>query len=276
MTRGVRGGPPSAPGRPDRAGGSGRLTLSDEGQPGQDGHHRESAPDREAESPVTSQGTRHRHGHSGGDGRAEREGHRVETRHGADPVGEVALDDDRHQDVAEGDAHERESARGQEPGHRTDPGTHEQAQGDGCHAQSHHAGGAEAPGEPRSGDTEHGEAQGGNGSEHTGDGRAHVESVPHFLQQRAEAGDGGPQVARGQDQSGDEQLVAPPPGAARDAILGEVRGRVDAVAVAWTAHLFFVTAHDQHRRMMGCLRTSLGHTVRCDVAHGMTGCLHSR
>ena len=68
------------------------------------------------EPPAAAQRVGQRHGHGGRGRGAQGERHRVEAGHRADPVGELPLDDDRHQDVADGDAREGEGAGGEEAG----------------------------------------------------------------------------------------------------------------------------------------------------------------
>lgn len=232
------------------------------GQRGQDG------PDGEAGLPVTAQRVGQGHGRRRGDGGAEGEGHRVEAGHGTDPVGEVALDDDRHQDVADRDAHQCQGGGGQEAARAAGVRADQQARGDGDHAGADHRAGSEAAGQPGSGDSEDGEAERGYGGEQSGDAAAHAEPVADLLQEGAQARDGGAQVHRGQDDAEDEQTGRPGRPRARGGRLAGYLGHnapgtplracprlrlrtCFRTCLGTCLRPGFVTSHETHHRIMG-------------------------
>ncbi len=212
--------------------------------------------------PVAAQGVGQGHGHGGGGGRTKGEGHRVQAGHGADPVGEPALDDDRHQHIADGDAHEGECAGGQETGRAPGVRPYQQAPGDGGHAGAHHGTRSEAAGQAGRGDAEDGEAERGHGGQQPGHTAAHAEPVADLLQERAEAGDGGAEVQRGQHDGNDDQTCRP---RARGRRLTRARrrgrnpfGRLPRRRLLGRRRLgtglrgpCFFTSHAAHHRIMG-------------------------
>src|SRR5690606_19230883 len=97
-------------------------------------------------------------------------------------------------------------------------------------AAAHHGAGAEAAGQARGGDAEDGEAQRGDRGQQSGHAAAHAERDADLFEQRAEAGDGGAQVQRGQD-DGHDQQVRGPPAPARGAAAGRVPAGMSPVVV---------------------------------------------
>ena len=77
------------------------------------------------------------------------------------------------------------------------------------HAGADHGAGSEAAGQPGRRDAEDGEAQRRHGGEQPGDAAAHAEAVADLFQEGAEAGDGGAEVERGEDDADDHQPRQP-------------------------------------------------------------------
>lgn len=216
-------------------------------QPGQDGSGGDHGPETEPGLPLAAERAGQRDGGGGREGRAEGEGHRVQAGHGGDPVREPALHDDRHQDVADRDAHQGEGAGGEEAGRAAREGADGEAERDRGHTGADHGGRAEAAGELRSHHAEHGEAQRRHGGQHAGDAAAHAEAVPHLFEEGAEAGDRGAQVERREDQADGDQPQGP---RARGGRFG--RGaRVRRTRWGLGRRLGFLTWHESHHRMMG-------------------------
>ena len=223
--RGVGGtGDPTGRG-PVRRGRSGRRgPVPYEDDPGQHREGREHGPDGRART-ASSRPSRSvsGHGDGGGEGGAEGQGHGVEAGHGADAVGEPALDDHRHQDVADGDAHQGQGAGGQEPGGGADVRADHQARRDGGHARADDGTRTEAAGQAGRHDPEDREAERRHGGEHARHAAAHVQPVADLFEEGAEAGDGGAEVEGGQDEPDGDQAQQPGGGGLGGS--GEPRGR---------------------------------------------------
>lgn len=178
-------------------------------EPGQHGDRREQRPHRQAGPPTPAERIGHGHGERRGERGAQGQRHGVEPGHRADPVGEPALDDHRHQDVADRDAGQGEPAGGEEAAGAAGVRAHHDAHGDRDHTGADDRAGPETPGQTGCGDAEGGEAQRGYGGQQAGDGAAHAETVADLFQQRAEAGDGRAEVERGEDETGDHDPPQP-------------------------------------------------------------------
>ncbi|MCP9951162.1 hypothetical protein LUX33_23905 [Actinomadura madurae] len=138
----------------------------------------------------------------GGRGRrgADVEGRRVAAGDRADAVREALLDHGGQQHVGDRDPGERDRAERDE--HRAVRG--ERAQGEPGRDRPHAGqddGARPVPArEPGRGEADQREADGRHRGEQPGGGGAHPEIGAGLLQDRADAGDGGPQVQRGQHQ----------------------------------------------------------------------------
>ena len=230
---------PGGPARGPAAGG----VLQHEG-PRHDRDHSEQRPGSEPGAPTAAQHAGHGDGDGCGARRAERESHRVQARHRADAVGEPALDDHRHQDVAHRDARQREGAGGEEGDGAAGEGPQSQPGGDRDHAREHHGRGAAAARETWRQAPEQREAQRRYGGQEPGDDTAHAEVGPYLLQQRAEGGDGGTEVEGGEEHADHEEAEDP----ARRVRGGCRRGRRGTVGALQAV---FRHLHGVHHRIMG-------------------------
>ncbi len=185
-------------------------TVAGDGRPGQHREGAERGPHAEPDAPTAAQRLGHGYGRRRGHRGAHSQRHGVDAGHRADPVGEVALDDHRHQDVGDGYSGQCEGARGQEGGRAAGERPQDQARGDGRHARADDGAGPPAAREPGRGEAEEGEAQGGHRGEQPGDAAAHAEAGAYLLEEGAEAGDGGAEVEGGEDEAGDHQRAQPP------------------------------------------------------------------
>ena len=195
-------------------------------QPRQHGDGGRRSPHAQAQPPATAHGAGERHGHGGGHGRAQRKGHGVDAGDGADPVGEVALDDHRHQHVGH-----RYAAQGERAGDEEDRGVpcqraQQEPAGDRDHAGADDGAGPVAAGQAGRGEAEEREAGGGHGGEQPGHGAAHAEAAADLLEQGAEAGDRGAEVDGGEDQRGDDEAAHPEGGRHSGGLRGAPQGRV--------------------------------------------------
>lgn len=187
---------------------------------------RRAPPHRQPRPPTAAQ----RFGHGDGERRGERgaqgQRHGVEPGHRADPVGEPALDDDRHQDVADRDAGQGQRAGGEEAAGAAGVRAYHDTHGDRRHTGADDRTRPPAPGQPGRGEAEGGEAQRGYGGQQPGDGAAHPEAVADLLQEGAEAGDGRAEVERGEDETGDHDPRQPAAGrpGRREGLRGGFRG----------------------------------------------------
>ena len=176
------------------------------GQPRQDGDGRQQRPGAEPDAPpARADGLGERHGPGGRGGQPDGQGGRVDGRHGADAVGEVARDQRGQQDVADRSAQQCHTAQGEEGQGRVDrrpPRQPERHQGQ---RGRDRAVLAEAGGQRRGVPTDHREAGHGQRREDAGELAAEPGAGLHLGEQRSDAGDGGAQVERREDDRDDER-----------------------------------------------------------------------